>query len=325
LASDGVIGQAVKQGNVSLYPSRIPQVIGMSYAGMLLMPLVIEGLPVLHCSAHSSGAMLSQSLTTLATLNLSIRTTGPMPWPEGRHDFLRSPAPSASRCDCELSGESIGLRCRPTGWSDDQRVPALRPTVPRSRRTGTSPTRDSGRWKNAAGRPLPLDISDTGMDFAVGDGAKLSDYVELAEDLPAESISLGRIGDREIYMRPLLGVQAEVLERLCKTRGEWLIGLLACQTGAQPLSDLSAMSEVDAMRAVSDRIEAVRQLPESDFEELFAAYGNGAGALQHFFVLGHDDKGLVCHAREREGAGVNNPARFPARTCVSATARAIFG
>ena len=70
LAPDGLVGQAVKSGNVSLYPSRIPQIIGMTYAGMLLMPLVIEGAPyALTVPRERGGAMLSQSITlTLATL-----------------------------------------------------------------------------------------------------------------------------------------------------------------------------------------------------------------------------------------------------------------
>ena len=70
LASDGLVGQAVKSGNVSLYPSRIPQIIGMTFAGMLLMPLVIEGAPyAITVPRGRDGAMLSQSITlTLATL-----------------------------------------------------------------------------------------------------------------------------------------------------------------------------------------------------------------------------------------------------------------
>jgi len=70
LAPDGVVGQAVKNGNVSLYPSRIPQVLGLSYAGMLLMPLVVEGVPFqMTVPRDRTGAMLNQTLTlTLATL-----------------------------------------------------------------------------------------------------------------------------------------------------------------------------------------------------------------------------------------------------------------
>lgn len=70
LAPDGLVGQAVKNGNVSPYPSRIPQLIGMSYAGMLLMPLVIEAVPYsITVPRARGGAMLSQQMTlTLATL-----------------------------------------------------------------------------------------------------------------------------------------------------------------------------------------------------------------------------------------------------------------
>jgi len=172
--------------------------------------------------------------------------------------------------------------------------------------------------------------SESGMDFEVGDSAKLSDYVELAEDLPAASVSLGHVAGADARLWPLLGAHAEVLERLCKTRGEWLIGLLACQVGAAPLPDLTALGEMQAIEVVNARIEAVRSLPESHFEEVFAAYSLALSTLQHFFVMSHDDKGLVWQPRERGtegkgGAGLKHPARFPALSCVSATARELFG
>ncbi len=176
--------------------------------------------------------------------------------------------------------------------------------------------------------------SDSGMDFEVGEGARLSHYVELAQDLPTESVKLGRVGEVDVSMWPLLGAHAEVLERMCKTRGDWMIGLMACQVGADPLPDLTEVSELAALQTVSGRIDAVRALPESAFEELVAAYAQGQGTLEHFFVLGHDDQGLVCLPRDhaegatqtgKEGGGMKHPARFPALSCVSATTRALFG
>ncbi|WP_374566056.1 hypothetical protein [Ideonella sp.] len=176
--------------------------------------------------------------------------------------------------------------------------------------------------------------SDSGMDFEVGDGARLSHYVELAQDLPSEVVKLGRVGGSDVSMWPLLGAHAEVLERLCKTRGDWMIGLMACQVGSDPLPDLTTMSELAALQAVSDRLDAVRAMPESAFEELVAAYAHGQTALQHFFVLGHDNLGLVCLPRDhpdgaeekwKEGGGLRHPARFPALSCVSATTRTLFG
>jgi len=97
------------------------------------------------------------------------------------------------------------------------------------------------------------------------------------------------------------------------------------------------MSELAGMQAVSDRIDTVKGMPESTFEELVAAYAHGLVALQHFFVLGHDDQGLVCLPKNqsgesaqrasagKEGFGLEHPARFPALSCISATTRTIFG
>lgn len=179
--------------------------------------------------------------------------------------------------------------------------------------------------------------SDGGMDFEVGDGGRLSHYVELAQDLPAETVKVGQVGGVDVSIWPLLGIQAEMLERLCKSRGDWVIGMMACQVGTHPLPDLTAIGELAALQAVSDRIDAVKTMPESAFEELVAAYARGQAALQHFFVIGHDDQGLVCLPRDRteqagdeataekEGGGLKYPARFPALSCVSATTRTLFG
>lgn len=70
LASEGAVATAARGGGVEFYPSSVPQIIGMSYAGMSLLPLVIESVPVpITVPRDYSGAMLSQALTlTLATL-----------------------------------------------------------------------------------------------------------------------------------------------------------------------------------------------------------------------------------------------------------------
>lgn len=70
LAQDGPVLGAVKNGDVSLYPSLIPQIIGMQYADMQLLPLVIEGAPYpLGGPRDKNGTLLSaQSALQLSTL-----------------------------------------------------------------------------------------------------------------------------------------------------------------------------------------------------------------------------------------------------------------
>lgn len=45
LAQDGPVLELAKMGDPSLYPSKIPQIIGMQYANMQMLPLVIEACP----------------------------------------------------------------------------------------------------------------------------------------------------------------------------------------------------------------------------------------------------------------------------------------
>jgi hypothetical protein len=74
LAADGPILTLAKLGDPSMYPSRIPQIIGMQYANMQLMPLVIEGAPYpLGGPRDKNGSLLSAQtalqISTLAALD----------------------------------------------------------------------------------------------------------------------------------------------------------------------------------------------------------------------------------------------------------------
>jgi hypothetical protein len=71
-------------------------------------------------------------------------------------------------------------------------------------------------------------VSDSGPDFAVGDG-KFSDYVKFDADLSSTEVKLGEVAGKERVLRPLLGVHVELLERMCTGRGDWLHGVIACQ------------------------------------------------------------------------------------------------
>jgi hypothetical protein len=69
IAPDGPIAEAV-QGNISVFQSEVPQIIGMKYADMLWAPLVIESIPYpLTGPRDSSGVMTHASMALqLATL-----------------------------------------------------------------------------------------------------------------------------------------------------------------------------------------------------------------------------------------------------------------
>lgn len=64
LATDGTILEAAKGNVQGFYPSRIPQIIGMKYAGSSYLPLVIEHAPsVITGPRDSKGRLLASSLT----------------------------------------------------------------------------------------------------------------------------------------------------------------------------------------------------------------------------------------------------------------------
>ena len=71
LAADGPILTLAKLGDPSMYPSRIPQIIGMQYANMQLLPLVIESAPYpLGGPRDKNGSLLSaQTALQLSTLS----------------------------------------------------------------------------------------------------------------------------------------------------------------------------------------------------------------------------------------------------------------
>lgn len=167
-------------------------------------------------------------------------------------------------------------------------------------------------------------VASDGPDFAVG-GGKLSDYVMFDRDLTQDSTDLGEVAGHRRVMMPLLGIHAQTLETRCKSRGDWIIGAIACQIRREDDAevDLLAMSEVERLTWVDSRMSAIRQLPESDFESVFAAYWTGVESLTHFFNIDFDDQGLVYQPVEKEGSGALGPARFLADSCISDTARSL--
>lgn len=71
LAQDGPVLTMLRAGDPSLYPSRTPRIIGMSYADMQLLPLVIEAMPYpMTGPRDKDGSLLSAQVTMqLSTLS----------------------------------------------------------------------------------------------------------------------------------------------------------------------------------------------------------------------------------------------------------------
>ncbi|MBC7621242.1 MAG: hypothetical protein H7293_20035 [Candidatus Saccharibacteria bacterium] len=170
-------------------------------------------------------------------------------------------------------------------------------------------------------------VSPGGPDFSVGDTSKFSDYVSFADDIGVLSVDMGEVAGERRTLYPLLGIHAELLERLCVSRGDWLIGMMACQihTHGQQQPDYAQMTDTALLEWCSERIKAMRDMAESDMEELYLQYETCNKELRHFFITGADDGGLVFWPQaEAEGAGQSNPARFRALSCVSEFTKRIF-
>lgn len=164
-------------------------------------------------------------------------------------------------------------------------------------------------------------VADDGPDFVVGAG-RLTDYLDFAADLPVTE----PVRDPMVpgwTFGPLLGGHAELLERMCEGRGDWLMGALACQALRDGVTDdMLGMPDIEQIAELQRRIEAVKVLPESDFEALFLAYDRACtGRLRHFLDPGFDDAGVIFAAKGDAGLA---PARFRADSCIGLIARDLF-
>ncbi|MEY2875832.1 MAG: hypothetical protein RLZZ373_3203 [Pseudomonadota bacterium] len=162
-------------------------------------------------------------------------------------------------------------------------------------------------------------------NFDVYEGASLSDFISMGEDYVHDTVQVESDAGQPFDVLPLLGVHHEVLERLCRVAGEWAIGMMACQVfpAGEARPDLADMSEREAVDWVSSRIDALKDMPESDVEDMLSAFWAGTTELAHFFALTYDDAG-PCFAR-KTGDGTSAPTRFPADSCLSEAARRLAG
>ena len=170
-------------------------------------------------------------------------------------------------------------------------------------------------------------VSGSGPNFPVGESGCLLDYVAFADDLAVDHVDMGEVAGKARTLRPLLGAHVETLERLCESRGDWLIGVLACQVhdAGAPVPEYTAMTDVELLEWCQSRIKAIRGMGESEVEELYVHFDRCKVALKHFFIPGANDGGMVYLPQpEAEEAGRSTPARFRALPCISEFTRRLF-
>lgn len=205
------------------------------------------------------------------------------------------------------------------------------------------------------GRPLPGQVSDPRMwtvqertmvmthymahttedgnpDFAVGSNAKFSDYFLNGTDY-IEEVDLGVIDGDQLVMRPLLGFQAEAIERLLMSRRlkpnrlSWWAAAMACQVRRATEEPMERLSDAEYAEWLLVRADAFRTLPESEFAAVLGAFLDGTDRLSHFFRIAFGDTSIVCMPNAPEGKEVSEllPARFPVHAAVSEFTLQILG
>lgn len=167
--------------------------------------------------------------------------------------------------------------------------------------------------------------ADGGGNFEIGEGHFL-DYLDAAADRVHDEVDVGEACGDQWRMRQLSGAEALAIESVCATRIEWIHADMAARLYS---NSEHGSARPDPMTRAGDyavwlqeRREVFRDLPESDFEALFAAYERGRSALHHLFWVGFDDAGLVVLPKTEGGTGVElRPARFPVASTVGRLAR----
>jgi hypothetical protein len=150
-------------------------------------------------------------------------------------------------------------------------------------------------------------VLDDGPDFRVGADMRLSQFLDLEADAYLDEVEAGEIQGEVVYMGQLLGQHAVDLEMVCNDRGDWRIGLMACQIrlASMPAVDVCAMSEAERMAWLDSRIEAIASMPESQASELFdTIFIPGQQKLRHFFDVALDNDGICFHSDEEAGLGL---------------------
>lgn len=174
--------------------------------------------------------------------------------------------------------------------------------------------------------------AEDGPDFSVGEG-HYSDYIDAGKDSEVpESIELGTIAGDEYVLHQLTGRMAEAIERLVgevndtngrplPVRLHWIIGGMAAQLQRVKYEGNPSENAVDSA-AYDDwllkRMRVFCEFPEADFWAVAVAYLDGRTKLSHLLSIDFTNDGIVVLPNEGGAAADLPPARFPARSCVSA-------
>lgn len=136
-------------------------------------------------------------------------------------------------------------------------------------------------------------------NFKIGETATFSQYLFEGIEFSGE-VEAGEVGEDRWVCSPLLGYQAEAIERLISTgqmlgkRQGWMIGAMACQM-RRPEHEPELEDVADAVfdAWLLKRVATLQNYPESQFAMLLAAYLSANNEVQHLLRMAFSDDGLV--------------------------------
>lgn len=232
----------------------------------------------------------------------------------------------------ELSiGDSLALANTPAGRNEAEITAFLRGAVKAVEKGPQDPADWTVQERTAA---VAHYLCATGgePDFQLGDG-RFSDYFAGEDEkTPIGDINAGFCGGEEWTYRALTGRMAESIERLVgevkfpdgrelPVRAHWIFGAMAYQmlnADAAPPTDETPDGQADEWCA--SRMKVFMAFPESVFGDLISLWITSRRKTDTLFSIDYSDEGIV--ALPKEGTAENlPPARFPARTCISAWAQ----
>lgn len=158
-----------------------------------------------------------------------------------------------------------------------------------------------------------------GPNFSIGENATLPNFL-FQEQQTAEEFPIGPIGEDEWHVSPLLGYQAESIERLILNgragvvgRIGWTMGAMACQMRRTEEPELEDIADADFDDWLERRLSIFKGYPESTFALMLDAFLAARFAQRHLLQSAFSDEGIVFVS---EVPGLPS-ARFPVSDVLS--------
>jgi hypothetical protein len=165
-------------------------------------------------------------------------------------------------------------------------------------------------------------------NFELGDGSLL-DYLLADQDSAPDQVDVGPACGNRWTVKQLVGAEAIAVEALSARRADWVTADMAARLRCDDPDDPPAPDPANDPGRYAAWLAAQKKgiddLPESDFEELFAVYRAGLVPLEHLFRVEFDHQGLIvmpkAKAKARGGGDASlSPARFPLASCLGRVA-----